>query len=95
MLELIERIFVDLIDENVIDRDDKLETVQPTMLGTISSYYYLNYKSPRLMKDAIESIHSKSSYKKIEEGSLIDISIIPSLLEVICSTPEYEELPVR
>ncbi|KFM77628.1 Activating signal cointegrator 1 complex subunit 3, partial [Stegodyphus mimosarum] len=58
--------------------DDDERTIAPTVLGKITSYYYLNHKTVLLFSQKL------CKEMKMEE-----------ILQLLCDTHEYEELPVR
>jgi activating signal cointegrator complex subunit 3 len=83
---LINQVLVDLKDAQCIAYNGS--DLVPTILGKITSYYYLNYKTVGLFRTRLHKIANKNisdpNYSYIEELSLL-----------ISDAYEFSELPVR
>ena len=86
-LPLRQRYLLDLVDATLEDlrlagcieiEDDFL--IQATVLGHISSYYYLDYRSVGIIRNKLDEVPASG----VEE-----------MAALLAETQEYEELPVR
>ena len=78
LLALIDTTMDDLENAGCVEIEDDFHIVATT-IGHIASYYYLDYRSVQLIRDALLA----------GDGSL------PELVQVLADTQEFDELPVR
>ena len=68
--------------QGCVEIDDESGRVKQTVLGSISSYYYLKYTTVALFNAELHDV---------DEGP----TELPTLLRVLCDASEFDELPVR
>jgi activating signal cointegrator complex subunit 3 len=108
----VESYLLDLVDTTLRDleaagcceiNDDFL--VSPTTLGFIASYYYLEYTTVGLFRDAIvdeDLASSVSPHEHVRVSAAVklsspegDVKLMPALCKLLSDAKEFAELPVR
>lgn len=81
LLELIKSTLIDLKENLCIESNEDFSEISLTILGFISSYYYLDYRTVCIFKNTLMSIGPDAP--------------IESMVGLISSAIEFSELPVR
>lgn len=100
LLKLVEETLQELCLSQCVEMKLEHHTFGTTFLGKIASFYYLKYKTPLFLRQAMSVIHlGNLSRRQVTSDLLDDFSLralsIESLLKMISDVEEYSQIPVR
>lgn len=76
----------------IMDNDDLNMSVNPTMLGVITSYYYLDYRTTKGFQTRLRVMDTKRIRNASKKD---DTELVAELALILCNAMEFSEVPVR
>jgi activating signal cointegrator complex subunit 3 len=100
LIELIRSTLQVLVDHGCIESvSDQEAVLEATVLGKITSYYYLHYQTAFYFQQQFESLASSFSLESILKPQPVGddslLMIIIRCIKILCEATEFAELPVR
>ena len=98
LLELVDSTLADLREAGCVEMDDDDDdyAFQPTVLGQVASYYYLDYRTVGRLRSALaDPAFGAEDDDGDSQGPEGPDRLLPALLALLSETQEYAELPVR
>ncbi|KAI8815177.1 Sec63 Brl domain-containing protein [Cladochytrium replicatum] len=92
---LIENVVEDLARSGCVDIGPDKLAVSPTVLGRIASFYYLQHRTIRSLRDRLTSDYIPNEEGTPEDGINREDGQFHMMLRILCDVQEYDELPVR
>ena len=93
LLQMLTDVVVELRAAQCVTFDEEDNSLLPTKLGKIASYYYLDYRTVGLFSDRIKALTSAWHSVVVVEQN--EERLISDLVRLLCDAFEFAELPVR